>query len=1026
VDKSKDRFLVYRDIYKYVDVHFQNAKERARSWKRILLIDANKELIGKNPEFGVYTTIQMFKYSIKERGEVHYAPIYFDLDSETDVEKAIRETEKIANLFYSIGIGKEHVRMWFSGKKGTHICISPEVFGIRPHSELTYQIKCASMRVREILGLETIDDKVYSRPRMWRLPDSMHLSSGLYAVELSIEDIKKGLDHIKKIAKKPRGALYEEYEYQNIQPEKYLELWWQQFVDEYENRKDLGRSRPKNILNKPLDEDDPICMKHVMAKGLPREGTRNKAVLVMASYYKDIGRTRQETEDILVKWTENIPEKAGTSQRERVADTRGVVRAVYQGKVKDGKLESPYHFSCAYIRSLGKGAGSRESIPCNWGECKVVKQEDQETEKPIELELYEASRACYEKKKVRFEAMVSGKDNEPYIVPVHFVLKCPVEKPCEGCPAQAKGGRIEYRVKEGSDKYLEMIAISSGELKGFLKRFLGVPSGCRKHFIEHLEKENVTRVTMIPRIHLRRETISQEMAYVVRVGFFVGDDQLIESNKEYGIEAYLMPNPKNQYAVHLFHKADPLKSRIEGFEITEEMKADLRKFQGGDVKKKFAEIHKDLEQNITKIWGREKVSIAIDLTYHSVISFMFNEEFIQRGWLNVLIVGDSGQAKTALSERMMQHYELGDIVGGETASRTGLLYNIQETQNKWQLQWGMIPLNDKRLVFIDEFTGMKPRDIEEMSRMRESGILEVKRVQSATTTARTRLLFLSNTKDGKMLAEYQFGVDAILKLLPHKEDIRRFDLAITVASDEVPHEEINIKHDSTVPHIYTSESCRNLLLWAWSRKLEDIEFEDGVEQKILDVASFFSNNYVSTIPLVEPADMRIKIARMAVAVAVRLFSTDDEAKKVIVKEGHVEFIMEYLDNVYSEDSMGYRMMSRIFIKSKKNAKENHDNIVSEIKSYNTWRELVDILIEQDVFQPRELLYQWEDDEKIVKDLIKFLTKHRMIRSVSRGYKKMEPFVKILRELQDVSHEDPEKLIKVEYPDTENLPEEPPF
>lgn len=327
------------------------------------------------------------------------------------------------------------------------------------------------------------------------------------------------------------------------------------------------------------------------------------------------------------------------------------------------------------------------------------------------------------------------------------------------------------------------------------------------------------------------------------------------------------------------------------------------------IDERLDEIYDDFEQNLLRVWGRKDVLIAIDLVYHSVLSFFFQDSFIQRGYLELLVIGDSGQAKTTLVDGMRSHYELGERISGETASRTGLVYTIQENQRRRFLTWGAIPLNDRRILIIDEFSGIAPEEIENMSSMRATGIAEVNRSIKSRTAARTRLIFLSNTRDGRMLQEYQNGVEAIDKLFTKKEDIRRLDFAITVASGEVPISEINRKHKSIITHRFLSRTCRNLILWAWSRKPNQIIFQENTVEKILELASQISRRFHAQIPLVEPADMRIKLARLGAALAARLYSTNDHQSLIILPE-HVQWVYNFLCRIYAKPSMAYDLFSQ--------------------------------------------------------------------------------------------------------------------
>ena len=70
----------------------------------------------------------------------------------------------------------------------------------------------------------------------------------------------------------------------------------------------------------------------------------------------------------------------------------------------------------------------------------------------------------------------------------------------------------------------------------------------------------------------------------------------------------------------------------------------------------------------------------------------------------------------------MKHYQLGEFVTGENTSFAGLIGGMQQNQKRWFVSWGKIPLNDRRLVILDEASGLSKRDISNMSGVRSSGI----------------------------------------------------------------------------------------------------------------------------------------------------------------------------------------------------------------------------------------------------------------------------------------------------------------
>ena len=97
-------------------------------------------------------------------------------------------------------------------------------------------------------------------------------------------------------------------------------------------------------------------------------------------------------------------------------------------------------------------------------------------------------------------------------------------------------------------------------------------------------------------------------------------------------------------------------------------------------------------------------------------------------------------------------------------------------------------------------------------------------------------------------------------------------------------------------------------MWAWSRRPENISFTPEAAQLILENAAKMGKKYSSRIPLVEPADQRLKLARLSIAAAICVYSTD-EGTNVVVKEEHVKFVIGYLNAVYDSKALGYDRFS---------------------------------------------------------------------------------------------------------------------
>jgi hypothetical protein len=239
------------------------------------------------------------------------------------------------------------------------------------------------------------------------------------------------------------------------------------------------------------------------------------------------------------------------------------------------------------------------------------------------------------------------------------------------------------------------------------------------------------------------------------------------------------------------------------------------------------------------------------------------------------------------------------------------------------------------------------------------------------------------------------------ELIGKVEDIARFDLAISCASEEIPTELINQLSSTrgSVELTYTGDLCKALILWAWSRKSGDVIFEDDAEGEILSHAIQMGKQYSTRIPLVEPANQRIKLARIAVAVAARLYSTDDSGQKIVVKADHVKFARAFLEEIYSKPSLAYAAYSR----QEKDSERLASQFVKEVEDFtNLFPDVADIFMRQNFIRGQELEEQLAVDRNTAREHLHFLSRTRMIERTSYGYRKSPTFISILRRRQSAS------------------------
>ncbi len=408
------------------------------------------------------------------------------------------------------------------------------------------------------------------------------------------------------------------------------------------------------------------------------------------------------------------------------------------------------------------------------------------------------------------------------------------------------------------------------------------------------------------------------------------------------------------------------------------------------VREKFEDIHTDLEANVTKIYQRRDLMVLFDLVAHSVIQFPFQGDLVRKGWVEGLVIGDTRCGKSESVIKLLQHYRCGELVTGENASYAGLVGGMQQTQKQWSITWGKLPLNDRRMLVIDELSGLPQEAISRMSGIRSSGVAEIVKIQTERTLARVRCLWMSNPRGKRPLAAFNSGIDAIQDLIGHPEDIARLDVALTVATSEVPLSIINAGVRPVVAQRYTAEACNRLVYWAWSRRPDQVQWAKNAEQACLSAATALSRKYVP--PLVEGAEQRIKVARLAVAAAARVFSTSTDGLSVYVTPEHVDFIHEYLDEIYSKPSMSFDLYSKAklaeaSLNGPQEIQQCIDKLPADFRGLLADAPTINLTDIQD--------FAGLSRERAL-ELLSFFVRKRCLRKGKFGYYKLPAFIRFLR------------------------------
>ena len=524
-----------------------------------------------------------------------------------------------------------------------------------------------------------------------------------------------------------------------------------------------------------------------------------------------------------------------------------------------------------------------------------------------EISLSKAGNAEYFGKKLKVIALVAGKEPAPLLIPRKVQMTCrdnPTTTKCVNC-ALAKMPSFSqiFDIEETFKDILQWVVSPSKDHSKIYRAALSVNTKCKVD-ITVAKMWNLEKVILNSPVRFGKYNDLPER----RIGYYLGTGLI--PNRHYIFTMYTLQHPIDNSAVHLIVHAEPLDTELEDFKLTDELRDNIKVFQTREIDEKFLEIYDIYAKNVTRIWGRPLLHLAVDLPFFSPNQFTFAEEDVKRAALDIIIYGDQRCGKGKIAEGLSEYYRFGEVLSGENTSFMNLVGGIESGDNFRGLKWGRIVANHGGVIIIDEASALQVETIGKLSRIRSEGIAELDKLGiHAKALARCSLIWLSNPRNDS-LSNFNFGIEALKDLIGATEDVARFDYAVAVRTNEVEAEVINRSVDK-VTDPYGSHLHRSLILWCKTRKPEQIEFFPESIDTIYSSATALGNEYSATIPLIQTENIRIKLAKISAAIAGRLFSTDETMQKLIILPIHVMKAVSFLREVYEKTPIAYKAYSEM-------------------------------------------------------------------------------------------------------------------
>lgn len=597
---------------------------------------------------------------------------------------------------------------------------------------------------------------------------------------------------------------------------------------------------------------------------------------------------------------------------------------------------------------------------------------------------------------------ISGKQAEPYTAPKRITATCDMSKgaACEMCPIAARNGQAEIDVREDDDQILRFVDVTEQRHKQLLRDITGARCSDRVEF-EVDENYHIEELLVQPSVDDRQDGETQQP--IRRTAFSVST-HASTVNSKVRLVGKNVSDPKSGRLRWMSWVNQPVELDIDKFTLTPGLRERLETFQpvgGQSPLDKALEIANDMASNVTHIYGRDLLHVGYDLVWHSPVSFKIHDMTIPKGWLEMLVVGDTRTGKSEAATRLAKHYRSGIVQSCEGMSFPGLVGGVQQVDGRWHMTWGVIPMNDRRLVVLDEVSGLKEKNvIEQMSSIRSSGIAQVTKIAAEETSARTRLVWIANPADGSMIRDSPTaGMGAMRTVVEHAEDIARFDFVMATAKGDVDTRLINASFSEVHNPSYSSEDCEALAKWAWSLTRDDVVISDAAADAAVKAAINLGERYMSDPPLIQSENARFKVLRVAAALAARTFSVSKRGKLQVGRE-HVHDAVRFLDMIYGESAMGYATASGRYLENERRAVSKKEQARAYLREHQDDILLTLRMVGGNNFRTRDFADFGGMDIADAKQVVHTLLKWQLVYTKTRGDIGMSPILQdVIRELE---------------------------
>ena len=539
-------------------------------------------------------------------------------------------------------------------------------------------------------------------------------------------------------------------------------------------------------------------------------------------------------------------------------------------------------------------------------ETKPFSNEDyeKEIEKSIPtVKLIDASKPENINKTLRANVQVIATNEASYVLPTS------IEGTKFAAPSREQDTMVKdekrywYLTEKNAKDILHLIdnKFTEAKINSNIRSLLRIPDKESSIKLTRLTKESVFKCSVTDLFEVSTDdSVSIEYnAYVI--------GKKLDSGKKYRIRFKLVPHPYDgQRLTMLIFDVEEANDSVTNFQLTPENIANLKVIQNipGSLEEKIDDLT-NKARGLTKFNTDATLIQTIDFSYNTVLEFNFKNFKNVRGYLDTILITESRVGKSSTAEALQKTYQLGVFtsLAGSSATVAGIIGGSNKTAGgAFQTRAGLIPQNHKGLIIFEELAKCNAQMLKELTDVKSSQRARITRVNaSLDLPASVRMISLTNPRAAhtgapRPITSYPNGIEILTDLIGTAEDIARFDLMVVQAFRGT-----SMDPFWEMPEPLPNEVYQTRVRWVWSRKKENVIFEEGLENYIIQQCNQLNQTYDSHIKIFGTEAWK-KVSRLAIAVAGYTVSTDASYENIIIKKEHVDYAIDFFTRIYDNET----------------------------------------------------------------------------------------------------------------------------